>query len=184
MGFCSVEEKVEYRLSLVSSVLACFSLLACCENVFLMRSELFLSIFFGSRRGGALGSIPGLSVWLLMPHTHVLAHTIRMILASRPRRMLWSLNAWCCGIFAPPIALSAMCICVYGLVTINILLDEWDRTATAESQLLVPSNAAALRDQDQVTLLTQPSDWWRSKFSTVVAISPKFTVASKAFYRF
>lgn len=48
---------------------------------------------------------------------------------------------------------------VYGLVTINILLDEWDRTATRESQLLDASNAAALRDQDQVTLLTQPSDW-------------------------
>lgn len=64
----------------------------------------------------------------------------------------------CCGIFAPPpIALSSMCI--YGLVTINILLDEWDRTATRESQLLDACNAAALRDQDQVTLLAQPSDW-------------------------
>lgn len=54
-------------------------------------------------------------------------------------------------------SLSAMC--VYGLVTINILLDEWDRTATRESQLLDACNAAALRDQDQVTLLAQPSDW-------------------------
>lgn len=48
---------------------------------------------------------------------------------------------------------------VWGLVTINILLDEWDRTATRESQLLDACNAAALRDQDQVTLLAQPSDW-------------------------
>lgn len=86
----------------------------------------------------------------------------------------------CCGIFA---ALSlVLYVCIYGLVTINILPDEWDRTATRESQLLTfgtataAVTASARRDQDLVQLLAQPSDFERwSKFSIVVAISPKLT---------
>lgn len=73
-------------------------------------------------------------------------------------------------------------VCIYGLVTINILPDEWDRTAIRESQLLTfgtataAVTASARRDQDLVQLLAQPSDFERwSKFSIVVAISPKLT---------
>lgn len=59
------EEKV-YGVVVVVVGSPWLSLLVC-ENVFLMRSELFLSIFFRfSSRRSRFDS--GLSVWLLMPH--------------------------------------------------------------------------------------------------------------------
>lgn len=48
-------------------------------------------------------------------------------------------------------------ICTDWLQSISFL-DEWDRERR-ESQWLDTCEPAALRDQDQVTLLTQPSDW-------------------------
>lgn len=95
--------------------------------------------------------------------------------------MLWSLLAarlLCCGIFAPAITFAlSLVLYVFGSVTINILLDEWDRTATRKSHLLTATATAAdsaLADQDQAKFLAQPSDFERwSKFSIAVTISPK-----------
>lgn len=113
------------RKGRVSSLLA--FLPAClCENVFLMRSELFLSIFFSVLVALVFDS--GLSVWLLMPHT-----AARMILDGLPPQTRLLL----------PLMLVALLwnfctrpLCWYRysdwLQSISFL-DEWDRTATRES---------------------------------------------------